>query len=80
MTDQQFPVDVVINQQFSPITSLLEKNVVEMSDEELEQHVKQLRELSTKDEEIVKLISGKRKTIKTKKPVVNTDMLKDLGL
>lgn len=60
--------------------TLLEKNVVEMSDSELENYVKELRELSTKDEAVTKLIGGKRKQVTSVKPKLTGDLLKILGM
>lgn len=51
-----------------------------MTDEELEAHVKNLREVATKDEEVIKLITGKRKRVASKKPTLTGDLLKSLGL
>jgi hypothetical protein len=59
--------------------NLLEKKFLDMTDEELEQHVKELRELATKSEEVLKLITGKKRKIASKKPELTGDLLKTLG-
>lgn len=51
-----------------------------MSDSELEAYVKELREISTKDEAVTKLISGKRKQVASVKPKLTGDLLKILGM